>query len=341
MFTIGSLFAGIGGFDYAFTSAGFDVLWQVEKDAFCQQVLAKHFPSAVRHADVFDCHDLPYVDVICAGFPCQPFSQAGQQRGQDDERYLIPEMLRIIDESQPTVFLLENVKGFTSLNDGAEFRLLLRQIADMGYDAQWGHLRASDIGAPHRRERWFLVAYRHQQRRAERGQDSQYPRERFIGAGHVSNATSARWKEWEPLGRWAHTTQTKAGMESKLKRCGHVGNANSQSNKGYGWQGQFISKTSHEKETIARSSIRHSGQQLSAIRRLDRDAHGLPEKLDGHIFPAYRNQDQKENEPPRTVDPRHSPNRKARLKALGNAVVPQVVYPLALSIREYLEGNIL
>ncbi len=419
MFTIGSLFAGIGGFDYAFTCAGFQVAWQVEKDDFCQQVLAKHFPDVPRYADVFDCHHLPHTDVICAGFPCQPFSQAGQQRGQDDERYLVPELLRIIHESQPTIVLLENVKGFTSLNDGAEFRLLLRQIADMGYDAQWGHLRASDIGAPHRRERWFLVAYRHQQRRGEIGQDGKHPRERTLSAGHVSdthrdgckqwfwrkrgyvhqhhrdseekgqsgkleyrisgkcslsNTAGARWKEWKPSCRWAHETQIKAGMESQSKRCGCVGgrsrrmgtcyggrannsqwenngsclpkkasimgNSHSQHDKRCRSEGQHITGIRRSKTQLKGSGIRFSGQQLPVECRLGRDASRFSYRLDEHIFPAYRNQEQHDFEPPRTIDRRQSPGRKDRLKALGNAVVPQVVYPIALSIREYLEGNL-
>lgn len=157
--TIGSLFAGIGGFDLAFECAGFKTVWQVEREPFCLQVLAKHFPHAARYTDIFDCHNLPYVDVITAGFPCQPFSLAGKRLGDKDERYLIPEMLRVISEVKPNVVLLENVPGFASIADGDAFKQLLQALADLGFDAEWGHLRASDAGATHTRERWFLVAY--------------------------------------------------------------------------------------------------------------------------------------------------------------------------------------
>ena len=100
--TVGSLFAGIGGFDLAFRRAGFEISWQVEIDPWCRRILAKHFPEATRHEDIKECKNLPPVDVICGGFPCQPFSSAGKQGGAKDDRYLWPEMLRVIRETKPT-----------------------------------------------------------------------------------------------------------------------------------------------------------------------------------------------------------------------------------------------
>jgi len=164
--TVGSMFAGIGGFDVAFEEAGFETVWQIEKDPFCLDVLAEQFPKATRYTDVYDCHNLPHVDVITAGFPCQPFSLAGKRHGSDDERYLVPEMMRIINEVKPHVVFLENVSGFTTLNDGNEFSELLQWFAEIGYDGQWHRVRASDVGAPHQRERWFAVLY---------AQDESYP----------------------------------------------------------------------------------------------------------------------------------------------------------------------
>src|SRR5690606_28712795 len=125
--TVGSLFSGIGGLDMACEMAGFKTLWQGEKNDFCRQVLHKHWPDAVQHSDLFDCHDLPYVDLLTAGFPCQPFSIAGSRKGKDDERYLIPEMFRIIRECQPRTCLFENVRGFTNIDDGNVFRDFLRE----------------------------------------------------------------------------------------------------------------------------------------------------------------------------------------------------------------------
>lgn len=178
VYTVGSLFSGIGGFDLAARWAGFETAWFVEREPFCQQVLSKHWPGVPVHGDIYETHDLPYVDVITAGFPCQPFSVAGKRLGSEDERFLIPEMLRVINDVQPRVVFLENVPGFASLNDGAEFKQLLRALAESGYDAQWQHLRASDVGAPHRRERWFLLAYATSIRR-----NQHQPQPRSIGTG--------------------------------------------------------------------------------------------------------------------------------------------------------------
>jgi DNA (cytosine-5)-methyltransferase 1 len=166
-YTVGSLFSGIGGIDLAFAAAGFDVRWQVEIDPYCQKVLRKHaphyWPNAVIHTDIYDCHDLPRVDVIVAGYPCQPFSLAGKRLGVNDDRYLVPELFRVIEEVRPYAALFENVPGFTSIDDGNTFADFLRALAALGYDAEWGRVSAASVGAPHKRERWVCVGY------AERG----------------------------------------------------------------------------------------------------------------------------------------------------------------------------
>lgn len=159
MYTVGTLFSGIGVPDLAAELLGMTTVWQVEKEPFAQKVLRKNFPDAALYGDIFEVSNLPYVDVVVAGFPCQPFSLAGKRMGEKDERYLVPEMFRVIEEVQPRVALFENVPGFASIADGDTFRDFLRALAEMGFDAEWGHISASDFGAPHRRERWWCVAY--------------------------------------------------------------------------------------------------------------------------------------------------------------------------------------
>lgn len=105
MITFGSLFSGIGGFDLGLERAGMVCKWQVENNEFCQKVLTKHWPNVSRFGDIKNVtkEQLEPVDLICGGFPCQPFSQAGKQRGKADDRYLWPEMLRVIRELKPCV----------------------------------------------------------------------------------------------------------------------------------------------------------------------------------------------------------------------------------------------
>ena len=158
MFTIGSLFSGIGGLELGLERAGLGpVLWQVERDSFCRRVLAKHWPDAERFDDVraVGASVLRRVDVICGGFPCQPVSLAGKGLAQADERWLWPEVERIVGELAPRFVVVENVPG-----------LVRRGLADvvagldrLGYAVVGTRIAASDVGAPHKRERLFLVAY--------------------------------------------------------------------------------------------------------------------------------------------------------------------------------------
>ena len=153
---VGSLFSGVGGFDLGLERAGMEVVWQVEWDAYCQKVLAKHWPNVPCYEDVHDvgAHNLAEVDVICGGFPCQPVSQAGKQLAQDDERWLWPEFARIIRELRPRYALVENVPGLLVRGLGD----VLGDLAELGYDAEWGIVSAASVGAPHLRKRIFIVA---------------------------------------------------------------------------------------------------------------------------------------------------------------------------------------
>lgn len=113
--THGSLFSGIGGFDLAADWSGIKTLWQVEKDPFCLAVLRKHFPEVKRYEEIKGLSGLQPVDIISGGFPCQPFSVAGKQGGKEDNRYLWPEMLRVIAEVRPTWVVAENVAGIINM----------------------------------------------------------------------------------------------------------------------------------------------------------------------------------------------------------------------------------
>lgn len=162
--TVGSLFSGIGGLDLGLERAGFDVRWQVENDEYCSRVLAKHWPDVPRYGDIreLDGRDLEPVDVICGGFPCQPTSHAGRRRGESDDRWLWPEMLRLVREVRPAVVLGENVFGLVTHNGGLLLASIVADLEAEDYEvAPPIVFPALAIGAPHLRQRVWIVANRY------------------------------------------------------------------------------------------------------------------------------------------------------------------------------------
>jgi DNA (cytosine-5)-methyltransferase 1 len=165
--TIGSLFAGIGGFDVGFENAGFRTLWQVELNPTNRAVLADRFPHAQQFEDVRECggHNLQYVDVLTGGFPCQDISLAGScrqdkaQRGLRGERSgLFWQVIRILKEVQPRWVVLENVVNLLAINDCEDFETVIRALAECGYVGFWRVFNAQYFGVPQQRRRLFLVA---------------------------------------------------------------------------------------------------------------------------------------------------------------------------------------
>jgi DNA (cytosine-5)-methyltransferase 1 len=163
------LFAGIGGLSLGLERAGMTCVGQVEINPFCRQVLAKHWPDVPRHGDVrtalawWTSEPRPEVDVVAGGYPCQPESTAGRRRGTDDERWLWPEMARIVHALRPRWVIGENVSGHRTQG----LRFVLRDLDRLGYTATAGTIRACDLGAPHQRERIFVLAYSASDRRKE------------------------------------------------------------------------------------------------------------------------------------------------------------------------------
>ncbi len=171
--TMGSLFAGIGGFDRGFQLAGFEVVWQVEKDPWCQKVLAKNFPRSERWHEIrfASKKNLRPVDVVCAGFPCQDISYAGLGAGIDGERSgLVTEAIRVVDELRPKFVLMENVAALL----GRGLSRVLGYLTEIGYDAEWEVVSASDaIETDHLRERVWILAYPNSNGHSQRDADSQ------------------------------------------------------------------------------------------------------------------------------------------------------------------------
>jgi DNA (cytosine-5)-methyltransferase 1 len=159
--TFGSCFAGVGGFDLGLERAGLACRFQVEIDAFCRRVLARHWPRVERHEDVREISGgrLAWVDVLCGGFPCQDLSIAGKRKGLMGERSgLFFQFTRIAAELRPTWVVIENVDGLLSSHFGADFGFVLRELEDVGYVAgAWRVLDSRWFGVPQRRRRVFIV----------------------------------------------------------------------------------------------------------------------------------------------------------------------------------------
>ncbi len=165
-----SLCSGVGGLDLGLKLAlgeRYTTVGYVERDAYCEAVLVARMEdkaldqaSIWNHLETFDGKRWRgRVDLISAGFPCQPASAAGQRKGRADDRWLWPDIARIIRDVGPRFVFLENVRGLLSVDDGHAFGEVLGDLADLGFDAEWGCFRASDVGASHRRERVFVLAY--------------------------------------------------------------------------------------------------------------------------------------------------------------------------------------
>ena len=161
MLKVGSLFSGAGLCDLGLHWAGFRHQWFCEIDPFCRAVLARHWPSIPIYEDIkgMKGSELPPVDVFCGGFPCQDVSSGGLRAGikEGTRSGLWLEYARLIGEARPRYVIIENVRGL--LSRGVE--LVLQDLAEIGYDAEWEVLSASALGAPHRRERVFIVAFPH------------------------------------------------------------------------------------------------------------------------------------------------------------------------------------
>ena len=154
---LGSFCTGYGGLDLAVEAFyGAELAWYSEIDKDCNKLLELHFPRVPNIGDltVQNWEEVEAVDIICAGFPCQPFSNAGERKGEEDERAIFQWIADCVSVLRPRIVVLENVAGILTLGGTS----VIGSLAQIGYDAKWSLVRASDIGAPHTRKRWFCIA---------------------------------------------------------------------------------------------------------------------------------------------------------------------------------------
>ena len=160
-----SCFSGVGLGDYGLELAGMTIVGQIEIDEYCQKILKLRWPDVPKWGNIKSVtgkeiiEKCGRIDLISGGFPCQPFSTAGKRNGETDSRHLWPHMARIIREVKPRYVLAENVPGLLSISDGRVFGEVVRDLAESGYCVEWDCIPASALGAPHRRDRVWIMAY--------------------------------------------------------------------------------------------------------------------------------------------------------------------------------------
>lgn len=217
MLTHLSLFSGIGGLDLAAERAGFTTVGQCEWAEYPTQVLEKHWPDVPRWKDIrtltggdfFGRTGLHTVDVISGGFPCQPFSVAGKRRGKEDDRYLWPEMLRIVQEIRPSWIVGENVAGIVNM----ELDTVLADLEGAGYSCQTLIIPACGVDAPHQRNRCAILAYTNSPRREKWNAPRFAANERFLAGSSPADVADAKGKLRESSERGTKPTRITGSAE--------------------------------------------------------------------------------------------------------------------------------
>lgn len=349
-----SLFSGIGGLDLAAEWAGFRTVGQCEWADYPRAVLEKHWPGLPRWRDIrtltgddfFEKTGLRTVTVLSGGFPCQPFSTAGKRRGKEDDRYLWPEMLRVISEIRPAWVVGENVAGIVSM----ALDTVLSDLESIGYTCQSFVIPACAVDAPHRRDRVAILGYAEHNGLSPTAapriiatagrdeQEGQNQTSQSAGAGLrgngaiVAHSDSAGQQRCEQ-----HRASFNRESCCTTCQCGEiVSNADStlRASSLYPWRrwdgSGYICEADTDCDNRSRDVRREC--ELPAIERNGRcrgnNCGGTPEHGGGEWWPAEPNVGRVAHGVPSRVD---------RLKCLGNAVVPQQFYPIFQAIADLEE----
>ena len=313
----GSLFSGIGGLDLGLEMAGMECSWMVEVDKFGSQILKHHWPDAEIYGDIYtiDGKELKPVDLICGGFPCQPVSFAGKRAGTTDERWLWGEFARIIRQVKPRWVVAENVTGLLSANSGRAFAEVLRDLAQIGYNAVWNVFPAGGqggVGAPHRRERIFIIA-----KKITDTNDKRVKRRKrlaLVQDGRDSDRVRSTLADTDSKSKYNRSNSKDNKKTTRIKRQ----------------KTRLTNRKSSGKNVANSKRIRQQGSRTSR-KWSSSETHG--ERQTDNAF-TVGIEDQWSVEPDVGRVAHGIPNRMDRLKALGNAVVPQVAKQIGEMIME-------
>lgn len=330
------LFSGIGGFAYAAQQIWGDEYENIafcDKDYFCQQVLRKNFPGCTIHTDIRTLTNAngagsqgqngsgasgnarpgEYVDLITGGFPCQPFSQAGKRRGTADDRHLWPEMLRVIQEFQPTWVIGENVGGFITWNGGMVFEQVCLDLEAADYEVQPFVIPAAAVNAPHRRDRVWIVA-RNTKHDGRLRQSKRADSLRYFATDAANRIVGGLGLEWQPDAKATESSSggRNASDPSSERRTTRRVEDRPQSQK-------VRNQRQRKAERFDVSDWQRDWREVAVATCVPRMDDGIPRRVvrlpDGSTISEAR-------------------WRKEAIKAYGNAIVPQVAMEVMQAIKE-------
>ena len=292
------LFSGIGGFSLGMEATKrIKTIGFVEKDKFCQKVLQKNFKNIPIEEDIRNVKGSNYTaDIVSGGFPCQPFSVAGKRRGQDDDRYLWDETIRVVAETKPKWFVGENVEGIININNGLVLRQVQTDLEKEGFQVQCLVIPASGIGAWHQRKRVWIIGCNvsNTNSRLRRGR----------GTEQESRANEI-WRFYTPK-----EEQTEQHIWSKAVGCDALPRKDVSNSNVKGLQRhklQYYMEDGKESSTNnGKRSIEEQQTWWQTQSELCGVPHGISYELDK--------------------------DRSNRIKALGNSIVPQIAYEIGKAI---------
>ena len=340
------LFSGIGGFSYGLEKIGFKTIAFCEIDKYCKLVLQKHWKGVKIYNDVkeitkerLEADGIQSPDIITGGFPCQPFSVAGKQKGTSDDRHLWPEMFRIIKEFTPRWVIGENVKGLINLQDGLVFETVCTDLEGEGYEVRAFNIPAAGVGAPHRRERIWIVAHSDDTRNRtpeyetnENGQKINERRQKqsqFKSSGHSKDVENSRRTLRQGTEfREKNENETRKKDADKHQRSSSPSEVNVANTRSERLERQLGSQLQGTREGFTNGS------------KDDTDTYG--KRLEGfwtkHELREGKKEEQTcgdgwwQSEPNVGRVANGVPGRVHRLKALGNSIVPKIAEEIGRAI---------